>query len=194
MKPSKILIVLEMILLVSCLKKRSEQSIKTKANHEEGKVDLKTEESKVVKRSAEDTSSNSSPSQDHHLLMPDSPRSSSLSIMPFTRFNTFGFKTGEDLNEYMDKEIALENIEDLGVYDKDKDDVKLKLCLKGCGGPVLGHLNDLDNNCLRISDKKYAKLNDNEVTKLVDEIKQLPNWNKAKLMWIKEPEKCKCDQ
>ena len=28
----------------------------------------------------------------------------------------------------------------------------------------------------------------------MDEIKQLPNWNKAKLMWIKEPEKCKCDQ
>ena len=148
MKPSKILIVLAMSLLVSCLENRSKQSTKTKANHEEGKVDLKAEESIVVKRSAEDSSSNSSPLQDLLLLMPDSPQSSSLSFMPLTRFNTFGFKTGDDLNEYLEKEIAMEDVKDLDVYDKDKDDVTLKLCPKGCGGPVLGHLNDQNDNCL----------------------------------------------
>ena len=161
-----------MILLVHGPEKRSKQSIKTKANQEEGKVDLKTEASIVVKRSAEDSSSKSSPSQDSHLLIPDSPRSpSSSEIMPLTKSNTFGFKTGDDLNEYLEKEIAHENVDDIGVYDKDEDDIKLKLCLQGCGGPVLGHLTDTATGlCLRILEKKHAELNKNELERLIDDI------------------------
>ena len=92
MKSSKILIVMAMILLVHGPEKRSKQSIKTKANQDEGKVDLKTEASIVVKRSTEESSSNSFPLQDSHLLMPDSPRSpSSSTTMPLTKSVTFGF-------------------------------------------------------------------------------------------------------
>ena len=173
-----------MILLVHGPEKRSKQSIKTKPNHEEGKVDLKTEASIVVKRSTEDSSSNSSPLQDSHLLMTDSPRSpTSSEIMPVTKSNTFGFKTGDELNEYLEKEIAHENVDALGVYNKDEDNVNLKLCLQGCGGPLLGHITDTTTSlCLRISEKKHEELNANKIDRLIDDKKHLTNWNNAKLM------------
>ena len=185
-----------MILLVNGPEKRSKQSIKTKANQDEGKVDLKTEASIVVKRSTEDSSSNSFPLQDSHLLMPGSPRSpSSSTTMPVTKSVTFGFKTGEDLDVYLEKAIANEDVDALGVYNKDADDVNLKLCLQGCGGPLLGHItNTATGLCERISEKKYEELKDDELARLIDDIKHLPNWNDAKLMWINEPGKCKCDQ
>ena len=89
---------------------------KTKANHDEGKVDPEAEESIVVKSDTEDSSSNSSPPLTIKFLMSGSPRSSFESIMTLTRTITFGYKTGDDLDNYLENEIAHADVDKFGVY------------------------------------------------------------------------------
>ena len=89
--------------------------------------------------------------------------------------------------------IYLEVVTNFGVYDKAKDDVDLTLCPKACGGPVMGHLYDQNNECLRKSNPNHADLTKAESHKLIDDIKSLPSWNKAKLLWMTNTEICTCD-
>ena len=58
---SKIPVVMAICALVIIQQNGTRQLPKTKANHDEGKVDLEAEESIVVKSDTEDSSSNSSP-------------------------------------------------------------------------------------------------------------------------------------
>ena len=57
--------------------------------------------------------------------------------------------TGPDLDRYLKDTIQNDDITKIGTYDKDTDDVILHLCPSGCGGPIIGHLYDDDDNCLR---------------------------------------------
>ena len=115
---SKIPVVMAICALVIIQQNGRRQLTKTKANHDEGKVAPEAEESIVVKSDTEDSSSNSSPSLTFKFLMSDSPRSSFESIMTLTRTITFGYKTGDDLDNYLENEIAHEDVDKFGVYDK----------------------------------------------------------------------------
>ena len=57
--------------------------------------------------------------------------------------------TGPDLDRYLMDTIQNDDISKIGTYDIDNDDVILTLCPAGCGGPVIGHIYDDDDNCLR---------------------------------------------
>ena len=77
------------------------------------------------------------------------PQSSfSLNIMN-TRSNTYGYKTGEEMDKYLEDEIKNVDVTLFGAYDKDTDDVILTLCPKNCGGPLIGHVDDDNEDCLR---------------------------------------------
>ena len=56
--------------------------------------------------------------------------------------------TGPDLDRYLNDTIQ-NDITKIGTYDKDLDDKILHLCPSGCGGPIIGHLYNDDDECLR---------------------------------------------
>lgn len=95
------------------------------------------------------------------------------------------------MNIYLESEFAHKDVNKFGVYNEARDDVNLTLCPQNCGGLLIGHLYHDKQECLQKLNTKYADITKNESAKLIDKIKKLPNWNKAKLMWIREPEKCK---
>ena len=95
-----------------------------------------------------------------------------------TRSATYGYKTGDEMDKYLEEDIMA-----YGSYDKAKDDVSLTLCPEDCGGPVIGHQYDANNKCKRKSSPAHEDLTKEESLDLIESIKLLPNWNKAKLMW-----------
>ena len=116
-----------------------------------------------------------------------------LITMITTRYTTFGYKTGEEMDKYMGDDIKYDNITTFGTYDKNTDDVTLTLCPKACGGPIIGHLEDVNGDCKRHSSPNHKALTDDESLALINNIKHLSNWNKAKLMWTTDPTSCTCD-
>ena len=110
-----------------------------------------------------------------------------------TRYSTFGYKTGADMDTYLGEAIKDDDVNTFGTYDKDTDEVTLNLCPKACGGPIIGHLEDENGDCKRNTSPDHEDLTKDESQLLIDNIKNLPNWTKAKMMWITDKVICTCD-
>ena len=105
----------------------------------------------------------------------------------------YGFKTGDDMDKFLGNAIKNVDVSLFGSYDKDTDDVTFTLCPRNCGGPLIGHIDDQDDDCIRDTSTQHDPLTDAETKSLIDTIKALSNWNKAKLLWITDPVSCTCD-
>ena len=101
--------------------------------------------------------------------------------------------TGPELDRYLDDTIQNDDIDKIGTYDENLDDVTLTLCPSGCGGPVLGHIYNDDDECLRKASPDHDPYTEDQSRNMQENIKRLPAWNKAKMIWITDKPKCKCD-
>ena len=110
-----------------------------------------------------------------------------------TRQQTYGSMTGPELDRYLDDTIQNDDIDKIGTYDENLDDVTLTLCPSGCGGPVLGHIYNDDDECLRKASPDHDPYTEDQSRNMQENIKRLPAWNKAKMIWITDKPKCKCD-
>ena len=52
---------------------------------------------------------------------------------------TFGLKTGKDMDKYLRDDIKNDDIYKYGQYDSFNYDIVLTLCPEGCGAPLIGH-------------------------------------------------------
>ena len=101
--------------------------------------------------------------------------------------------TGPDTDRYLMDTIQNDDISKIGTYDIDNDDVILTLCPAGCGGPVIGHIYYDDDNCLRNASPDHDDYTDEKSKILQENIKNLPAWNKTKMLWITEKTRCTYD-
>ena len=111
------------------------------------------------------------------------------------------FKEAVARTKAIDKEISVspkpynqnDDIAKIGTYDIDNDDVILHLCPAGCGGPIIGHIYNDDDECLRKASPDHDPYTEDQSRNMQENIKRLPAWNKAKMIWITDKPKCKCD-
>ena len=168
-------------------------AVHVKANLDEGTADFEAEESIVVDE--ESLGGFCDPiSLKRAQILRVSPPQRSFSILTMnTRYNMYRYMTGEEMDKYLGDDMKHVDISLFGSYDKDTDYVILALCPKNCGGPLIGHIDDPNEDCLRASSPTHKALTDAESQLLVENIKALSNWNKAKLLWVTDPDCCSCD-
>ena len=99
-----------------------------------------------------------------------------------TRYSTFGYMTGMEMETYLDDSIQNDDVSKLGTYDEKTDDVDLTLCPTGCGGPIIGHIYNDNDDCARKVSSQHKDLTTDESDTLIENIKSLPSWKKAKML------------